>query len=68
VPSSGPTVDTLYRIGFTREDAEASTSGEPFTVEVNVLRKTPHGPWMLGESNLLNPQDWDLRCLYADGA
>ena len=68
VPSSGPTVDTLHRIGFIREDAEASTaSHEPFTVEVNVLRKPPHGAWMLGESNLLNPRDWDLRYLYADG-
>jgi hypothetical protein len=70
VHSSGPTADALNRIGFIREDAEASTGwGEPSTVEVNVLRKTPHGgEWMLGESNLLNPLDWDLRLLYGDVA
>jgi GNAT superfamily N-acetyltransferase len=65
---SGPTADALERIGFIREDAEASeVSGEsPFTVEVNVLRESPHVAWMLGERNLLDPLDWDLRLLYAD--
>jgi GNAT superfamily N-acetyltransferase len=68
VGPSGPTIDALERIGFTGEDAEATVSGEsPFTVEVNVLRKSPHVAWMLGESNLLDPLDWDLRPLYADG-
>jgi hypothetical protein len=66
---SGPTADALERIGFIREDAKASeVSGEsPFTVEVNVLRESPHVAWMLGERNLLDPLDWDLRYLYADG-
>jgi GNAT superfamily N-acetyltransferase len=70
VHSSGPTADALNRLGFTRRDAEAPMgSGEPSTVEVNVLRKSPHGgEWMLGERDLLNPLDWDLRLLYADGA
>jgi hypothetical protein len=68
VRPSGPTIDALERIGFVLEDAEAVVSGEsPFTVEVNVVRKSPPVAWMLGESNLLDPLDWDLRALYADG-
>jgi GNAT superfamily N-acetyltransferase len=63
----GPTTDALERIGFVFDDVDASTAEAwPFTVEVNLVRGSSDGVWMLGDRYLLEPLDWDLRLLYAD--
>jgi hypothetical protein len=68
VGSPGPLTDALEEAGFAFADAGPSSgaSRSPYTVEVNRLRSRAAGPWTLGDRDLLNPLDWDLRFLYAD--
>lgn len=55
----------LERHGFCRTQSTA-TLGSPFCT-VLVGRTKADGSWLLGERNILDRENWDVRSLYSDG-
>jgi GNAT superfamily N-acetyltransferase len=67
VGAPSPTTRALQRVGFAFDDRAAVQGRPPFTIEVNALRTGGDEAWTVGGRDLLDPLDWDLRLVYADG-